>query len=169
MNMPSRTDCHYIIEMLEAKLIDSRHTMPWAKRLLENSDVGPSWLIAVSHKRYTGDQIAAFREYVSSDCSGERPRDLEKFHVGCLWLRYERRELSWASFLNETGLHLDNSSCEWQCEVPFSYLTMYEDARFTIEAEERIKGLYLAEHDLLPWISLACEKYESLVTCRIGR
>ncbi len=146
--------------MLESGLVDFSYTHPWADKLIENSDIPPSWLCDIAIKKYQGDQLKALRECVFGEPFESEPTDMEKFHVGCLWLRYERRELSWATFLKEAGAYLDAANGDWDCETPYYYLNLYEDAYFTIESEEGTKKQYLKDHDLKPWIDLARKKFE---------
>jgi hypothetical protein len=160
MSMPSKQECCYILEMLEAKLIDSSYTQPWAEQLIEETDVPPAWLCDLAIKTYTGHQKDALRGYISSEPFEEAPGDLEKFYLACLWLRYERRELSWATFLDLAGEHLDCVAGNWDCETPYHYLNMHEDAYFSVDSESDTKRQYLADQDLLPFIDLAKQKFE---------
>lgn len=153
--------------MLESSLIDFSYTHPWADRIIGLIDIPPSWLCDVSTKKYTGDQKKAFREYVFSEPFEETPVDIDKFHVGCLWIRYERRELSWASFLQLSGEYLDAAGGDWDCETPYHYLNTIEDAYFSYESEERTKALYLKDHDVLPWANLAKQKLEPFLETRM--
>lgn len=160
MNIPSKSDCFYILEMLESKLIDFSYTVSWAEMFIEKIDIAPSWLCDVTLKKYQGDQIKAIRDHIFSEPFEPEPVDMEKFHVACLWLRYERREISWATFLNEAGAYLDAAGGDWDCETPYHYLNMYEDAYFTKESEECTQKLYFKDHNLKPWIKLARDKFE---------
>ncbi len=160
MKIPSKADCFFILEMLESKLIDFSYTEAWADKLILELEVAPSWLCDIAIKKYQGAQIKSIREYIFGEPFEAEPTDMEKFYVACLWLRYERREISWATFLDEAGSYLDAASGDWDCETPYHYLNMYEDAYFTNESEEGTKKLYLKDHDLVPWIELARKKFE---------
>ena len=146
--------------MIESGLIDYSYIYPWADELIGNLDSAPSWLCELASKKYRGDQLKALGSFMHGEALEPAPKDIEKFHVGCLWLRYERREISWATFLERTGEYLDALHSEWDCETPYHYLNLYEDAYFTPKAEEETKSRYLQEHDVLPWIALAREKFE---------
>lgn len=158
--IPSKQECFYLLEMLESRLVDFSYTHPWADQLITQMDSAPSWLCDLATNKYQGDQTKALREYIFAEPFEPGPAELEKFHIGCLWLRYERRELSWATFLELAGSHLDAASCDWDCETPYHYLNVYEDAYFSKESEKRTKEEYLIDHDLTPWILLAKEKFE---------
>jgi hypothetical protein len=155
MTLPSKKDCFYILQMMETSLIDYRYTQPWADELIMAVDAPPSWLCELAVKKYRGDQIKAVREFVCAEPFEPAPGDLEKFAVACLWLRYERRELSWATFLRMAGEVLDCASADWDCETPYHYLNVYEEAYFSSAVEETTKQQYLKDHELTPWINEA--------------
>jgi hypothetical protein len=161
MHLPTKRDCFYLLEMLHASLIDFRYLDPWAEKLILGMDAPPFWLCELATKQSQGDLIKALGDFVSSKPSEPRPEDMEKFHLGCLWLRYERREISWATFLRFAGEYLDGPGAgDWQCETPYHYLTKFEDAHFSEAAEKETKRKYLASHDLAPWIEKAREKFK---------
>ncbi|MHC4177811.1 MAG: hypothetical protein ACYSWU_09905 [Planctomycetota bacterium] len=160
MSIPSREECRYLLEMVESGLVDFSYTHPWADQIIEELDVAPPWLSDLATKRYQGDQAKALREYVFSEPFEAGPPDLEKFHVACLWLRYERRELSWASLLRVVGDYLDGAGGDWDCETPYHYLNMHEDAYFSMDSELSTRERYLADHDLTPWIEMARQQFE---------
>lgn len=157
--LPSKQDCFYILEMLETSLIDYSYTQPWADELIVAVLSPPSWLFDLATKKYQGDQIKAVQEFVCSEPFEAAPAEMEKFAIACIWLRYERRELSWATFLQKAGERLDSASADWDCETPYHYLNVYEDAYFTDTAEESTKQDYLKDHDLKPWINEAKARF----------
>lgn len=160
MAIPSKQECSYVLEMLESGLIDFSYTHLWAEHSITGLDYVPLWLGDLATKKCQGDQSKALRGYIFSEPFDARPNDMEKFHIACLWLRYERRELSWATFLRLAGEHLDAADGDWDCETPFHVLNVYEDAYFSNESEEQTKSGYLADHDLRPWIEMAKAKFE---------
>ncbi len=167
LTLPSKQDCFYILQMMETSLIDFSYTQPWADELIMAVDSPPSWLCDLTTKKYHGDQIKAVREFVCSEPFEAAPSDLEKFAVACLWLRYERRELSWATFLRMAGELLDSASADWDCETPYHYLNVYEDAYFTPASEERTKHDYLQDHDLRHWIEEAKARFAPFLKRRM--
>lgn len=160
MSIPSKAECCYILEMVESDLINFSYTHPWAEQIIEEVDVAPSWLCDLATKKYQGDQAKALREYLFSEPHGEAPPDLDKFHIACLWLRYERRELSWATFLTLTGEYLDTVDGDWACETAYRYLNLFDDAYFSVDSEMDTKQRYLVDHNLSPWIELARQKFK---------
>ena len=157
--LPSRRECHYVATMLEAGLVDHGYLEPWAEQIIAELDVAPPWLGDLATKRYRGELLAALREYIHAEPFEPAPDDLDEFHVGCLWLRYERSELSWASFPRAAGNFLDCVNGEWHCEIPYHYLNVVEDAYFSDEAERESREALLADLELRPWIRLAEETY----------
>jgi hypothetical protein len=145
--------------MMETSLIDFSYTHPWADELIMALDAPPSWLCDLATAKSRDDQIKAVREFALSEPFETVPSGMVKFWVACLWLRYERRELSWATFLRITGEYLDPNGGDWDCETPYHFLNVYEDAYFTPSAEERTKRDYLKEHDLQPWITEAKARF----------
>ena len=160
MPVPGKRECFYILEMLESDLVDSSYLHPWADGIIAGLESAPLWLGQLAMKKYKGDLAAALREYIFSEPFEPWPEGLEKFHVACVWLRYERRELSWATFLRLAGEYLDAASGDWDCETPYHYLNLHEDDYFTKDSEEETKRDYLSDQDLRPWIALANEKFE---------
>lgn len=158
-DIPNKQECFYILEMLETSLIDYSYTHPWADLLIIETEPPPVWLCELATKKYQGDQIRAIQDYLFSEPFEEVPASLEKFRVACVWLRYERRELSWATFLKTAGEYLDAANGDWDCETPYHYLNVFEDAYFTPEAEAVTKRDYLGDHLLQPWIELARLKF----------
>lgn len=160
MAIPSKQECSYVLEMIESKLIDFSYIHPWAEQIISNSDYAPPWLTDIATTKYPDDQSKALREYIFSEPFEKHPNDMEKFHIACLWLRYERRELSWATFLGLAGDYLDAANADWDCETSFHYLNAHEDAYFSINSEELTKKNYLRDHDLQPWIDMAKRKLD---------
>ena len=59
-----------------------------------------------------------------------------RYFLACLYLRYERKEISWATFLNEAGRYADSYDCNVACEYFFEMLTNYEDSLFSPTIEK---------------------------------
>lgn len=160
--IPTKLECFYILQMLESQLINYSYTFPWADKIIESLEIAPAWLCDVATKKYMGDQCKAIRKYTYSEPFEHFPNDRYKFYVGCLWLRYERREISWATYLHLVGKHLDSVNDDWRCEIPYHYLNVFEEAYFTEESEKSTKDAYFKEQDVFPWRELAYTKYSPL-------
>jgi hypothetical protein len=168
LTLPSKQDCFYILEMLKTSLINYNYTQRWADELVMAAGPPPVWLCELAIKKYQGDQIKAVQEFVCSEPFEAAPAEMQKFAVACLWLRYERRELSWATFLQKAGDILDPANTDWECETPYHYLNVYEDSYFTPAAEKRTKHDYLKNHDLMPWIEEARARFAPFLKRRWG-
>lgn len=145
--------------MIESSLIDSSYTQPWADQIILKMDVPPGWICDLAVKTYYGDLLKTIGGYVFHDPIEPAPEHLDRFHVACLWLRYERRELSWATFLKCTGEYLDRTDSDWDCETPYHYLNVHEDAYFSDESQKGTQRDYFADQDLKPWITIARERF----------
>lgn len=154
-DIPNKQECFYILEMLATSLIDYSCTQPWADALIIETEKPPVWLCELATRNHQDDQIQAIQDYLFSEPFEKAPAGLEKFHLGCLWLRYESRELSWFTFLQSAGEKLDACSGDWDCETPYHYLNLFENANFSPEAEVATKSAYLVDQQLQPWIELA--------------
>jgi hypothetical protein len=153
--------------MLKTSLFDYRYTQPWADEIITHVESPPAWLCDLATKRYQGDQIKILQEFISCEPFEPSPVDMEKFAVACLWIRYERRELSWAIFLAKAGEILDACSSDWDCETPYHYLNVYKDAYFTPVSEEKTKEAYFKDHDLHPWIKEAKSRFAPFLELRM--
>ncbi|MEI5906873.1 hypothetical protein WAK64_07350 [Bacillus spongiae] len=75
-------------------------------------------------------------EYVYSEPFEEMP-DLYDFYIACLYLRYRRREVSWASFLWASGDYADGyQAVKCDCRWFYEMVTELEDSGFSIEREK---------------------------------
>lgn len=155
MSLPSKQACFYILEMIDAELLEHRHIHPWADGIIMELDAAPTWLSALAIHKDKGEICEALREYIFSEPFEPMPDDMEKFHAACLWLRYERRELSWASFLRLNGEQLDAANADWDCETPYRYLNEFEASGYSKKCEAETRRNYLAHHNLTPWKELA--------------
>ena len=160
MSLPSKSDCFYVVEMVESRLVDYSYTQPWADELIKGINMVPGWLFKISTRSSFHEQSKAIKEYVFSEPFAQAPEDMDKFYVGCLYVRHERRELSWATFLDLTGEYLDTASCDWDCETPYHYLNITEDSYFSEESERETKRAYFNDHEIRPWAMLASSKFE---------
>lgn len=66
--------------------------------------------------------------------------------VASLYLRYERRELFWATFLNESGLKADASGGRWPCEEFYAMLNELEESDFALAVEQRQRDHVVTEY-----------------------
>jgi hypothetical protein len=144
--------------MLDAGLVSYKELQPWAESILLSIQNPPNWLCNVAMQKYSPDVSQSLGEYVWSEpfeSVDQVERDDE--HLSSLYLRFERHELSWATFLDLAGQYADRADGAWECEEFFHLLNELEDADFspTVErgqqeimadklrtAIERIRPLY---------------------------
>ena len=159
MNIPTSSECFYIIEMLEAELIDSTYVIPWSEEVIATNELVPQWLRDISWQRQKDDELRTLREFVQSANDIVVPKGLDKFHVGCLYLRYERRELSFASFLRMTGDYVDQRPGHWSRGLPDMYWDLTAESYFSENAETSLREEYVRKQSLEPWIALARQQF----------
>jgi hypothetical protein len=126
-----------LVEMLEAGLATYRSTVPWAdRRILEHDGPSPSWLCELAVTKYRPSIIRAVRAFAYSEPFEASPIG-EHYRVACLFLRYERREISWATFLSEAGVYTDSVSGELHCEEFYALLNDLEESEYNEALETR--------------------------------
>lgn len=118
-----------LLAMVDTKLVTSRHTRPWCDEIIAAQDEPPHWILELAVKTYKGDVEATIREFAFSPPFVES-ENLDDFHIACFFLRYERGELSWASFLNEAGQYADAAEADPDCEHWYAMLNALEAAEF---------------------------------------
>lgn len=126
--------------MLESKLIWYKHYFLFCDEIIEKMDRPPYWLIELSTKKFLGDAIKIVNAYAFSEPFETFPDSLTDFYVGCLFIRYERNELSWASFLEKSGDYADGegySTLKHDCEYFYHMLNEYEDNEYSIQLENK--------------------------------
>lgn len=122
--------------MLESRLIWYKHYFLFCDEVIENMDKPPYWIIELATKKYIGDAVKIVNTFASSEPFETYPDSLYDFYVGCLFLRYERKELSWASFLKESGDFADGTKAvKHECEFFYYMLNDYEDSEYSIDLE----------------------------------
>jgi len=136
LDAPSKRFAHALALAIEARCVTFRDYIPWADAQIARVDHPPIWICNLSTTKYLPDALRVIREFVHSepfeDVSGTATD-----YLGFLWIRYGRRELSWATFLNESGAYCDGSNAEIDCEYFYGMLNELEEAEFCSEVEAR--------------------------------
>jgi hypothetical protein len=135
-NALSKSFAQMLALAIDAECLTFRDYIPWADRVIAALDRPPVWICDLSIAKYRPEALRIVREFVLSEPFEEvtsRPAD----YLGFLWIRYERREISWATFLRESGRYSDCSSCAIECEVFYSLLNELEIAEFDGAVEHR--------------------------------
>lgn len=130
---------YQLLIMLETKLIWYKHYRLFCDEVILAYDKPPYWAIELASVTYQGKAIEAVRSFIHSEqLSAGEPTGLADQYVACLYLKYERSEISWASFLLEAGRYADQ--CEWvkePCEYFYELLNYLEDGEFNLDVERQ--------------------------------
>lgn len=127
------------LEMQTVGLVSWKHIQPWAASQIAALPKPSAWLCELVSLTYCGDVDRCLREFVfSPPFEAFDESALCDYAVACLFMRYRRRDLSWASFLRDAGQLVDarNVGCE-PCEFYFALLNEYEDDEFNLGIEKR--------------------------------
>ncbi|KNY25502.1 hypothetical protein [Pseudobacteroides cellulosolvens] len=127
--------------MLQSHLIWHKHYYLWCDKIIEKFEKPPYWIIELSVTRFIGDAIDIVGSYANSEPFEKyNSTNLSDLYIACLFLRYERREISWATFLKEAGEHSDGSGqCSQECEYFYQMLNEYENVEFDEKTEKKQK------------------------------
>lgn len=127
--------------MLMCKLIWYKHFQPFCDEIIEERERPPYWIIELSVVKFQPTAIEIVHNYIHSEPFVELDYDyMANQYIGCLYLKYTSREISWASFLFSSGQYADSCQCvKEQCEYFYELLTNYEDSDFNLEVEQRQK------------------------------
>ena len=124
--------------MLDTGLISYRELQPWAESLLASISSPPQWLCDVAIQQYSPDVSKSLREYVwSQPFESVDYSEADDEHLASLYLRFERREWSWATFLESAGRYADNADRAWECAEFYELLNEFEDAEFSPAVERK--------------------------------
>jgi hypothetical protein len=118
--------------MADAGLITYKELQPWADSMLLSMEKPPNWLCNLATQTYGPDVLKSLGEYVWSEPFEAVDRaEVDDEYLGSLYLRFERHELSWASFLDLAGKYADGADGTWACEEFFQMLNELEDTDFS--------------------------------------
>lgn len=139
VSVPDKRFALRLATMVKSRLVWYEHFAPWADELIMKLDAPPYWLLELSTTRYQPDAAGILSDYAHSppyDSIGASERnDQVDEYVACLFLRYRRGELSWASFLRETGQYLDVANGRRACEDFYALLTDLEHHEYAKDLE----------------------------------
>ncbi|WP_019639182.1 hypothetical protein [Paenibacillus fonticola] len=128
--------------MLGSKLIRYKHFQLFCDDIILEYTKPPYWIIELATVRFQGSAIEIVNKYINSEPFIDFYNShLFDQYIACLYIKYDRREISWASFLLESGQYADNcQSVKEPCEYFFDLLTKYEDSDFNIDLEYNQKA-----------------------------
>jgi|APTNR8051073442_1049403.scaffolds.fasta_scaffold30936_1 hypothetical protein len=136
----SKRFAHRLALAIDADCITYRDFVPWADKIIARHERPPLWLCELATTKYKPYALRAVIESVLSDPPEEFPDDHGEF-LGFLWIRHERRELSWATFLKEAGKYTDAKNGPLECEYFYGMLNELEEQDFSLEAERRQRAV----------------------------
>jgi hypothetical protein len=144
----SKPTAYRVKAMASARLICCKHLNPWADEIISSLDNPPHWILELATSKYIGDVRKVLDGYIFSEpfenMDGDR---YYRDYLASLLLRYRRRELSWASFLDAVGRFTDSSEGgSHPCEYFFGMLNDFEDSNFDSALEESQVKLILVEY-----------------------
>lgn len=127
-----------LLILIESRLIWDRHYVLWCEEIIKKSEKPPLWIMELSSARFIGDSVNIIERYIQSEpfdacnctCLGD-------FYIACLFCRYQRKEISWATFLKEAGDYADGvGDCSQECEYFYMMLNELEDEEYNDEIEK---------------------------------
>ena len=103
---------------VDTHLVTYRHYMPWCDAHIAEESEPPHWMLELTTTKYCPDAVELlsnaayerFQEFWSPGAYGD-------FWICCQFLRYDRREISWATFLLEAPSSITLSQSAWLCAV----------------------------------------------------
>ncbi|MNI11634.1 hypothetical protein D3C73_647860 [compost metagenome] len=137
--------------MLDSKLIWYKHFQLFCDDIILEYIKPPYWIIELATVRFQGSAIEIVNKYINSEPFIDfYNSELFNQYIACLYLKYDRREISWASFLFSSGQYADNcQAVKEPCKYFYDLLSEYEDSEFRIGLEykqkEEIQNKFLKE------------------------
>jgi hypothetical protein len=127
----SKPFAHRLAAMMRAELVTSVEYMPWADAIIMRLDKPPAWLLDLTVTNNREHAIKIVNGFVHSE-PFEPLSDDEYIDelVAASFLRYERREISWATFLNLSGRMTDTDQGRYGCEYFYEMLDELRRADF---------------------------------------
>ncbi|MDQ0887816.1 hypothetical protein QFZ81_002904 [Paenibacillus sp. V4I9] len=126
--------------MLKSRLIWYKHYFLFCDEVIEGMAKPPYWIIELADKKYIEDAIKIVNAYAFSEPFEAFPDSLYDFYVACLFIKCERKQVSWASFLKEAGDFADGyQAVKHDCEFFYFMLNDFEDSEYAIDLELKQK------------------------------
>ena len=134
--------------MLNSELVWYKHYYLWCDEIIEHSEHPPFWIIELATVKYLPKATKIVNEYVYSE-PFEQFNNRNNLYIACLFLRYERQEISWATFLTKTGEYSDGNSSKKNCEYFYDMLNKFEDSEYSNRLERNqksdVKNIFISE------------------------
>lgn len=134
--------------MLEAGLIYYKHYMCWVDEQIVLEGEPDLWLIELAATKHTQTAIRHLNSYVYSEPFVQfNSESCNDEFVASQWLRYKRKEISWATFLRECGDYTDGNYAREVCEYFYLMLNDMADTDFSEKLEKKQSALVSARFD----------------------
>ena len=146
----SKPLAHRLSAMMEAGLLTYREYIPWADAIITAMDRPPKWILDLSTTKYRPRATEIVRTFAHSEPFEIMSADVwVDEYIAAVYLRYERRELSWATFLEMAGKEADANGGMHNCEHFYAMLNAYELADFARPLESMQRESVLADYESL--------------------
>ncbi len=150
--------------MIESGLIGPNHYIPWADEVIGKLEKPPLWMLKLAAIRYPPHAVEAINAFVDADpIEGFDRSRYEEEYLACLFLRYRRRELSWAGFLDEAGRFTDAWSWDHDCEEFYYLLNVLEENEYAEEVE--LSQCAEVEEEFRDAVAMMGVLYEGFLGC----
>lgn len=120
---------HKIGIMIFSRLIWYKHYYPWCDEIIEKEENPPYWIIELATTKYIPTAVSIINSYVYSELK-DIFNSTHEYYIACLILKYERSELSWATFLESSGIYTDGNAAKVDCEYFYYMLNDFENSEY---------------------------------------
>lgn len=121
--------------MLDSELINYKHYMPWVDFIILSNDEPELWILEIAGTKNTQAAIDIIRKYTNSEPFETNDPTYNVGFIACLWIRYKRREISWSTFLYESGQEVDGNVDRVDCEYFYGMYNDFEESEYSNELE----------------------------------
>jgi hypothetical protein len=135
-----------LASLIEARLLTFKYYTRWTDALIAAEGFPPRWVLDLAVTQYVPDAVRIVTGYVNERWETLPPhasQDSVDDYVAAQYLRFGRREISWATCLEECGRYSDGSSGRVECEHFYGMLNDYEDSNFAPPVEAAQGSVFL--------------------------
>ncbi|TCI04917.1 hypothetical protein EZV61_02825 [Corallincola luteus] len=158
----SKRDAVTIVTMLETGLICYKHYMCWADERIMVEDDPDLWLIELAATKHTQTAINHLNSYAYSEPFEQfNSKSCSDDFVASQWVRYKRKEITWATFLRECGDYTDGNYAREDCEYFYLMLNEIEDTDFSEKVENKQSRMVCTRFDDV--IQIITQKYNEFL------
>ena len=146
-NLPlTKKTARRLATMVEAGLVDYKQLHSWADWHILQADIAPFWVYDLAVEKHSTEVAGILRLYAFSDPIEQlSPPNPDDEALAALFLRHERGELSWATFLSEAGQSSDASTARTSCEFFYRLLDELDGTESSESTQRRQISLVLGQ------------------------